>query len=191
MALPPRHTHMRSPMVYTDLPFILAVAAFGWGLSLATYRWFANRYDWPMGHWHTNRPALPLLIGVLAVLGAILFALARGYSNVPGAAIAGWSIPGFGLLLFLVWTGSCALPLRYRWCSLLPPRHCCWCPGLVALMLWSTTPFARNSANCVNRLRIVAPSRHSAVRIKRALARMRLSHHAAKDISRGLSVGIA
>ncbi len=105
MAMPPCLERTRSPMVYTDLPFILAVAAFGWGLSLATYRWFATRYDWPMGNWHTNRPALPVLIGVLAVLGAILFALARGYSNVPGAAIAGWSIPGFGLLLFLVWTG--------------------------------------------------------------------------------------
>jgi hypothetical protein len=92
-------------MVYTDLPFFLAVAALGWGLSLATYRWFATRYDWPMGNWHKNRPALPILIGILAISGAILFALARGYSNVPGAAYAGWSIAGFGLLLFLVWTG--------------------------------------------------------------------------------------
>jgi hypothetical protein len=92
-------------MMYTDLPFFLAVAAFGLGLSLAAYRWFATRYDWPMGTWHRDRPALPILLGLLAMLGAILFALARGYSNVPGAALAGWSIPGFGLLLFLVWTG--------------------------------------------------------------------------------------
>jgi hypothetical protein len=92
-------------MFYTDLPFFLAVGALGWGLSLATYRWFANRYEWPMGHWHRNRPALPILIGILAVLGALLFALARGYSNVPGAGIAGWSIVGFGLLFYLIWTG--------------------------------------------------------------------------------------
>lgn len=92
-------------MLYTDLPFFLAVAAFGWGLSLATYRWFAVRYDWPMGAWHRNRPGLPILIGILAFLGGALFALARGYSNVPGAAIAGWSIAGFGLLFALLWTG--------------------------------------------------------------------------------------
>jgi hypothetical protein len=92
-------------MPYTDLPFFLAVAALGWGLSLATYRAFAMRYEWPMGHWHRNRPALPILIGILAIGGALLFAVARGYSNVPGAAWAGWSIVGFGLLLYLIWTG--------------------------------------------------------------------------------------
>jgi hypothetical protein len=92
-------------MLYTDLPFFLAVAALGWGLALATYRWFALRYEWPMGNWHRNRPALPILIGILAVLGGLLFALARGYSNVPGAALAGWSIVGFGVLLYLIWIG--------------------------------------------------------------------------------------
>lgn len=92
-------------MLYTDLPFFLAVGALGWGLSLATYRWFAGRYDWPMGQWHRTRPALPILIGGLAVLGGLLFALARGYSSVPGAPLAGWSIVGFGLLLYIVWMG--------------------------------------------------------------------------------------
>jgi hypothetical protein len=92
-------------MLYTDLPFFLAVGAFGWGLSLATYRWFASRYDWPMGHWHRNRPALPILIGILAMAGGLLFALARGFSGVPGAPIAGWSIVGFGFLLSLIWIG--------------------------------------------------------------------------------------
>lgn len=92
-------------MLYTDLPFFLAVGALGWGLSLATYRWFATRYDWPMGHWHRNRPALPILIGILAIIGALLFAFARASSGVPGAGIAGWSIIGFGILLYLLWIG--------------------------------------------------------------------------------------
>jgi hypothetical protein len=93
------------PLVYTDVPFFLAVAAFGFGLSLATYRMFAARYDWPMGEWHKNRPALPVLIGLLAFIFAALFATARGMSNVPGAAFAGWSIGLFGLLLAIAWTG--------------------------------------------------------------------------------------
>lgn len=96
---------MPLPFLYTDLPFFLAVAAFGFGLSLATYRMFAERYQWPMGTWHKNRPALPVLIGLIAFVCAALFAWARGLSNVPGAAWAGLSIVGFGLLLAIFWTG--------------------------------------------------------------------------------------
>lgn len=92
-------------MLYTDLPFFLAVGAVGWGLSLAFYRWFAVRYDWPMGTWHRNRPALPILIGVLATIAGLLFAAARASSGVPGAGLAGWSIVGFGVLLFLISIG--------------------------------------------------------------------------------------
>ena len=36
-----------APMV--DNLFLLAVAALGWGLSLATYRLFARTRSWPMG----------------------------------------------------------------------------------------------------------------------------------------------
>ena len=43
----------------SDLPFVFAVLALGWGLSLATYRMFASRYEWPMGKWHADRPGLP------------------------------------------------------------------------------------------------------------------------------------
>lgn len=93
------------PLVYTDLPFFLAILAFGWGLSLATYRMFAERYQWPMGNWHRNRPALPVLIGLLAFLAAALFAWARGLSSVPGATWAGLSIVLFGLILAIFWTG--------------------------------------------------------------------------------------
>ncbi len=88
--------------IYADLPFFLAVAAFGWGLSLATYRGFAGRYGWPMGEWQTNKPALPILIGFLALLFATLFALARVWG---GYTFAGWSILLFGFLLAIIWTG--------------------------------------------------------------------------------------
>lgn len=92
-------------MLYLDLAFYLAVGAIGWGLSLTTYRWVAGRYEWPMGQWHRNRPALPILIGLLTVIAAGLFTLARGYSNVPGAGVNAWVIAGFGVLLGIVWTG--------------------------------------------------------------------------------------
>jgi hypothetical protein len=93
------------PFVYTDLPFFLAVAAMGLGLSLATYRSLAVRYQWPMGVWHRDRPVLPVIIGLLAFLFAALFAWARGLSNVPGAGWAGISIAVFGILFAVLWTG--------------------------------------------------------------------------------------
>ena len=34
-----------------DTMFWLATAAFAWGLSLASYRWFAVHNGWPMGEW--------------------------------------------------------------------------------------------------------------------------------------------
>lgn len=52
-----------------------------------------------MGTWHKTRPALPVLIGLLAFVCAALFAWARGLSNVPGAAWAGLSIVIAGLIL--------------------------------------------------------------------------------------------
>jgi hypothetical protein len=91
-------------MLYLDLAFYLAVGAIGWGLSLATYRMIASRADWPMGQWHRNRPAIPILIGLVTLAAAVLFAIARGYSNVPGAGWNGVAIIGFGVLLGFFWT---------------------------------------------------------------------------------------
>ena len=48
------------------LMFVLAVAAFAWGLSLASYRWVALQNSWPMGVWQAERPILPRLIGLAA-----------------------------------------------------------------------------------------------------------------------------
>ena len=86
---------------YADLPYLLAVAAFGFGLSLTTYRFFATRYQWPMGDWHPNRPALPITIGVIALAIGAVYAWARGSS---GFFISGWSIVLFGTLLAILWT---------------------------------------------------------------------------------------
>lgn len=82
-----------------DNMFLLAVAALGWGLSLATYRLFALRHQWPMGALQIDFPAVPVLIGIIAVLIALFFALMRG------AESGGWVILLFGILLAIFWTG--------------------------------------------------------------------------------------
>lgn len=51
-----------APMV--DNLFLLAVAALGWGLSLATYRLFARSRGWPMGALQADLPFVPVLIGL-------------------------------------------------------------------------------------------------------------------------------
>ena len=85
-----------------DIGFLLAVGAFGWGLSLATYRTLALHFDWPMGRWHVLRPGLPMVIGALCILLAILFALARGYG---GHILSAWAILVFGVAWAIFWTG--------------------------------------------------------------------------------------
>ncbi|MEZ5856193.1 MAG: hypothetical protein R3D67_16120 [Hyphomicrobiaceae bacterium] len=80
-----------------DPMFWLATAAFAWGLSLASYRWFATYNGWPMGEWQAHRPGLPIAIGLLAVLFAVFFALARGGETV-------LVLPLFGLICALGWT---------------------------------------------------------------------------------------
>jgi hypothetical protein len=89
-------------MPYADLPFVLAIAAIGFGLSLATYRLFASHYQWPMGEWHENRPALPILIGLAALALGTLFAVLRGMD--PNAGYGGYAIGAFGLALAFLWT---------------------------------------------------------------------------------------
>jgi hypothetical protein len=88
-------------IISIDTPFYLAVAAFGWGLSLATYRLFAGRYGWPMGQWHSERPMLASVIGWLSVVVAGLFAFTRVRSGYNLGALA---IPVLGFALAVVWT---------------------------------------------------------------------------------------
>lgn len=82
-----------------DNLFLLAVGAFGWGLSLATYRMFARHYAWPMGALHADLPAIPILIGVVALMSGLLFAASRGIDS------GGLMIVGCGFLLTVFWTG--------------------------------------------------------------------------------------
>jgi hypothetical protein len=85
-----------------DVGFILAVVAFGWGLSLATYRRIARHCGWPMGSWHQHRPGLPIAIGALTILLAALFTLARACG---GHWLSAAAIPLFGLAWAIFWTG--------------------------------------------------------------------------------------
>jgi hypothetical protein len=82
-----------------DNLFLLAVAAFGWGLSLATYGLFARRHAWPMGALQIDFPAVPVLLGLFSILIAIWFATTRGVDA------GGWVIVLFGILLAIFWTG--------------------------------------------------------------------------------------
>ncbi|MEO1206182.1 MAG: hypothetical protein AAFV45_07610 [Pseudomonadota bacterium] len=82
-----------------DNLFLLAVASFGWGLSLTTYRLFAKRNHWPMGALHADLPLIPIMIGLFALMAGLLFAASRGVE------FGGWVIIGCGLLLALFWTG--------------------------------------------------------------------------------------
>ena len=80
-----------------DLMFVLATAAFAWGLSLATYRWFATHNTWPMGAWQAAQPALPKAIGLVVVAVAVVFALTRGL----GTTVV---LPLLGVVAGLGWT---------------------------------------------------------------------------------------
>ncbi len=88
-------------MIYVDVPFYLAVAAVGFGLSLVTYRLFARHYQWPMGTWQEHHPTLPVAIGLLSLLVGALFATARWLD---GGMYASAAIGVFGLALAIFWT---------------------------------------------------------------------------------------
>lgn len=84
--------------ISVDAMFAIAIASFAWGLSLATYRWFAVQNGWTMGAWQADRPILPRAIGVAAIVVAMLFALARGFDTALLVLL-------LGLLGAFCWTG--------------------------------------------------------------------------------------
>jgi hypothetical protein len=80
-----------------DLMFVLATAAFAWGLTVMAYRWVAIHNGWPMGAWHSRLPTLPQAIGLAVVAIAVVFALARGW----GTTLV---LPLLGVICALGWT---------------------------------------------------------------------------------------
>jgi hypothetical protein len=79
--------------------FLLALAAIGLGLSLATFRLIAIYFDWPLGAVQADQPIIPVSLGVFAFLSGLTFAAVRGADE------GGWVIIGCGLLLAAFWTG--------------------------------------------------------------------------------------
>lgn len=75
----------------------LAMMAFGFGLSLATYRLFAMRNNWPMGAFHADLPAIPIMLGLVSLVAGVLYAAAVG-------DMRGWMIVGLGFVLWMLWT---------------------------------------------------------------------------------------
>lgn len=106
-----------------DLPFLLAAAALGFGLSLMLYRWIAAYNDWPMGYMQEHSPFLTSLLGLGCGLIAVAFAAARGIQ------LGGWAIGLFGILWAIFWLGffrvasqlslllapACAALLLFSW----------------------------------------------------------------------------
>ena len=82
-----------------DNLFLLAVGAFGWGLSLAAYRMFARRFAWPMGALQADLPAIPVLLGLVSLMAGLLYAAMRGVDG------GGMMIIGCGFLLAMFWIG--------------------------------------------------------------------------------------
>lgn len=113
-------------MATIDIGFVLAVVAFGWGLSLASYRAVASRHDWPMGRWQVEWTAMPITLGLLCALLAGLYATARGYG---GHTLSAWAIPAFGLAWAVFWTGF--LRVGAQSALLLAPPAALW-----LLMRW-------------------------------------------------------
>lgn len=82
-----------------DPLFLAAVAAFGWGLNLMTYRVAAKRLGWPMGEAQVSYPAVPMAIGLLGMAAAAGYA--SGAPSGPGLSTL---VPA-GILFAVFWTG--------------------------------------------------------------------------------------
>jgi hypothetical protein len=140
---------------FVDLLFILASIAIGLGLSLATYRFFAVQNGWPMGELQANKPLVPILIGVFALVIGFLFAAARG------PEYGGWWIILAGVLFCVFWTGFMRVAgqislflapivtvlLLLGWIGVRPPSDIVYIPGYSPSSLTSEQPLPLSPRN--------------------------------------------
>jgi hypothetical protein len=82
-----------------DQSFLLAVAAIGWGLSLATYRPLALKAGWPLGKAQERVPALTLIVAALSIAAGLVVATSRG------ALHGGVAVILLGIALAVFWSG--------------------------------------------------------------------------------------
>ena len=120
----------------------LAMMAFGLGLSLATYRLFALRNSWPMGAFHADLPAVPIMIGLMSIVVAVLFAASVGDAR-------GWMIVGLGFVLWIVWVSVMRVGSQLSlFLAPLRPGCCCWAGSVRCLATTGLPPSLRTRANC-------------------------------------------
>jgi heme/copper-type cytochrome/quinol oxidase subunit 3 len=60
-----------------DPLFFAAITAFGWGLSLATYRVAARRLGWPMGVAQARHPKVAGILGASGMIAGLAHAALR------------------------------------------------------------------------------------------------------------------
>ncbi|MEL6299640.1 MAG: hypothetical protein AAFV26_07405 [Pseudomonadota bacterium] len=138
-----------------DMLFLLAAAAVGLGLALATYRIFAVQNEWPMGTLHAEKPLIPILIGIFALVMGFLFAAARG------PEYGGWWIIGAGVAVAIFWIGfmrvagqialflapAATVLLLLGWIGVRPPSDIVYIPGYTPSSAIATEPLPLSPRN--------------------------------------------
>ncbi len=83
-------------MTYNPL-YLLAMATFGWGFSLAIYRPIALHFGWPMGAMQARHPLVVTGLGIAALVLTFLFIMMDPPQR--------WPVLPLGLLFTLFWVG--------------------------------------------------------------------------------------
>lgn len=111
-----------------DQLFFLAVAAIGWGLSLALYRPIASLAGWPLGAAQVRLPTLTRILALASTAAGLALAIARGPLN------GGIVILIFGVGLTVFWCGF--LRVGAQSALLLAPAA-----ALALIGVWALAPF--------------------------------------------------
>jgi hypothetical protein len=77
--------------------YLLAMATFGWGFSLAIYRPVANHFGWPMGVMQSRHPLWVTLLAVATLIFTFLFVMMDPPQR--------WPVLPLGVLFSLFWIG--------------------------------------------------------------------------------------